>query len=484
MLGWRTHQPGLQLDVSQLPFEPLTAVSPLDGRYRRVTEQLAPYASEFALIRYRLRVEVEWFLYLDQLRIATSEPALGQELVENCRQIWKEFSIEDARTVRKIEQETNHDVKAVERFLRGKLVELGLGSRLESVHFGCTSEDINNLAYGLMLQEVRSQILLPTLNELILDIVNFGEPLVAVPMLARTHGQTASPTTVGKELAVFASRLHECSLKLINEPLLGKMNGAVGNYNAHVVAEPNVDWPRVGNTFVELLGLEHNPTTTQIEPHDYVARILNHVRGCNVVALDFVRDMWSYISIGYFRQRKKSGEVGSSTMPHKVNPIDFENAEGNLGVADSILSHLAEKLPVSRWQRDLSDSTAFRNLGVAFGHSLIAYRSAMRGIGKLDPDTDRLEGDLNEAWEVLTEAVQTVMRIEGVSDPYEKVRELVRGRTLDQTSYVEMLAKLQLSDDSRRSLEQLTPSSYVGMASEIATQAFEKIKFDRVGFEV
>ena len=470
--------------MSQLPFEPLTAVSPLDGRYRRVIDQLAPFASEFALIRYRLCVEVEWFLYLDQLRIATSEPALGQELVGNCRQIWTEFSIEDARTVRKIEQETNHDVKAVERFLRGKLVELGLSSRLESVHFGCTSEDINNLAYGLMLQEVRSQILLPTLEEMILDIVNFGEPLVAVPMLARTHGQTASPTTVGKELAVFAARLHECALKLNNEPLLGKMNGAVGNYNAHVIAEPNVDWPSVGNTFVELLGLEQNPTTTQIEPHDYVARVLNHVRGCNVVVLDFVRDMWSYISIGYFRQRKKPGEVGSSTMPHKVNPIDFENAEGNLGVANSILSHLAEKLPVSRWQRDLSDSTAFRNLGVAFGHSLIAYGSAMRGLAKLDPDTDRLEGDLNDAWEVLTEAVQTVMRSEGISDPYERVRELVRGRTLDRTSYLEMLASLQLSEDSRQSLEQLTPSSYVGLASEIATQAFEKIKSDRVGFEV
>ena len=480
MLGRGTNQPCHRLGsrMEKLPYEPLTAIGPLDGRYRSHTEQLAAFASEYALIKYRLTVEVEWYLFLNQSAQFPNFPILGSDQTSECRDVWRNFTVEDARTVRNIEAKTNHDVKAVEHFLRERLKELSLESTTEMVHFGCTSEDINNLAYALMIRDVRNELLLPSLSDVVDAIVKLAEPLVSTPMLSRTHGQSATPTTVGKELLVFGSRLNEWRSLLSEEKVFGKMNGAVGNFNAHTAACPNVDWMNMGRTFVQLLGLECNEITTQIEPHDYIARILNLIKGCNVVVLDFVRDAWGYISLGYFRQKQVEGEVGSSTMPHKVNPIDFENAEGNIGIANSILAHLAEKLPVSRWQRDLSDSTALRNLGVAFGHSLQAYQSTIRGIAKLDLDRPRVEQDLSNSWEVLTEAIQTVMRLQGMEDAYDRVKSLTRGEQLDKDSYLELLRKLNLSEDAFDTLSRLTPARYTGLAEEIALSALDKIKSD------
>ncbi len=467
------------VSTTNLPYDPLTAVGPLDGRYRKQAQELAYFTSEYALIKYRLTVEVEWYLFLNQSNQIPNFPALGGDQLDQCRDIWRGFDLESARKVRDIESKTNHDVKAVEYYFRQRLDDIGLGSTSELVHFGCTSEDINNLAYGLMIRDLRESVLLPALGNLVDEIVNLATPLVGVPMLARTHGQAASPTTVGKELAVFAARLNEWGNKLKDEVVYGKMNGAVGNYNAHIAACPNVDWLTMGRTFVQLLGLEPQDCTTQIEPHDYIARVLNLTKGCNVVLLDFVRDIWAYISLGYFRQKPVAEEVGSSTMPHKVNPIDFENAEGNLGVANALLTHLAEKLPISRWQRDLSDSTALRNLGVAFGHSVHAYQSSIRGLRKLELNNPRVSEDLSNAWEVLTEAIQSVMRIEGVRDAYDSVKMLTRGVQLNRERYLELLEKLNLTSAAKIQLSRLTPENYVGLAEEIALNALDKIKASR-----
>ncbi|MCY4143816.1 MAG: adenylosuccinate lyase [Gammaproteobacteria bacterium] len=469
----------LSAEMERLPYDPLTAIGALDGRYRRQAQELATYVSEYALIKYRLTIEVEWFLFLNQSHQIPNFSILDGEQIDRCRRIWRDFNLDDARQIRDIESKTNHDVKAVEYYLRQKLEGLHLGSTTEMVHFGCTSEDINNLAYGLMIRDVRDLVLLPKLSGLVEEIVELARPLVSVPMLARTHGQAASPTTAGKELAVFAARLNEWESKLRDEVLYGKMNGAVGNYNAHQAACPNIDWLGMGQTFVQLLGLQPHDCTTQIEPHDYIARVLTLIKGCNVVLLDFVRDIWSYISLGYFRQKQIEGEVGSSTMPHKVNPIDFENAEGNLGVANALLSHLAEKLPISRWQRDLSDSTALRNLGIAFGHSLHSYQSSVRGLRKLELNQSRVKEDLSGSWEVLTEAIQTVMRVEGIGNAYDKVKELTRGEQLDRESYLELLANLNLSTAAQDQLSQLTPENYTGLAETIALNTLDKIKMSR-----
>lgn len=460
-------------------FEPLTAISPLDGRYRAIGELLSPYASEWALMRYRVRVEIAWFLFLNQNAKLPSFPPLGDPIVNQCEDVWKEFSLEDGRTIQKIEKQTNHDVKAVERFLREKFTELDLGKQLEWIHFACTSEDINNLAYALMLRDLLSDVLLPHISELLTDVIDLAEPVVAVPMLARTHGQPASPTTLGKELVVFASRIHSVGKRLSETEIRGKMNGAVGNYNAHTVAFLNLDWLEFGESFVKSLGLTPNPTTTQIESREFLAHFLNDLQVFNGILLDFVRDIWSYISIGYFRQKQVSGEVGSSTMPHKVNPIDFENAEGNLGIANALQAHLAQKLLISRWQRDLSDSTVLRNLGTAIGHSVLSIKNARKGITKLEPDRDKIKIDLDNSWEVLTEAVQTVMRSQSISDSYELVKRAIRGKKMDEELYQQLLNESGLSDKYCSELASLRPDTYVGLAEKLAQREIDRIRSER-----
>ena len=452
--------------------EPLTAISPLDGRYRSRVAHLAEFASEFALIRYRVRVEVEWFVFLAGQDEVADLPALDSATQKRLHAVWRDFSPEDAAAVRAIEARTNHDVKAVEYFVKEAVAEIpDVAPHIEFVHFACTSEDINNLAYALMLQDVREQALTRPMRELAGTISELAAPLADVPMLARTHGQAASPTTVGKELANVAARLRGHIRKLEDVGLCGKMNGAVGNYNAHLVAYPDIDWPAKAQQFVEGLGLAFNPYTTQIEPHDYIAELCHAVMRFNQTLLDFDRDIWGYIALGYFRQRKVEGETGSSTMPHKVNPIDFENSEGNLGIANALLGHLADKLPVSRWQRDLSDSTALRSLGPAFGHCVVAYSSAQRGIGKLEIDTERLATDVDQSWEVLSEAVQTVLRASGGKEPYETLKALTRGQSLNRDVYLRLLADLDLTEQQRERLAALTPATYVGAAERLAKAA-------------
>ena len=455
---------------------PLTAVSPLDGRYRRHVEALASITSEFGLMRYRVRTEVEWFLFLAGMAEIAALPNIEPAQVAAAQAIWRDFDVADADSIKRLEAETNHDVKAVEYFVKAALGRIdGLAAHVEFVHFGCTSEDINNLAYALMLVEARATVLAPAMRRLIDALRDLAAALVEVPMLSRTHGQAASPTTVGKELANVVARL-ERQLRAFEEiEILAKMNGAVGNYNAHVVAFPQVDWPRRSRDFVTGLGLSFNAYTTQIEPHDYIAELGHSLMRFNQVLLDFDRDMWGYISLGYFRQRKVEGETGSSTMPHKVNPIDFENSEGNLGLANAVLAHLADKLPVSRWQRDLSDSTALRNVGTAFGHCLIAYSSAERGIAKLELDRSRLATDLDSAWEVLAEAVQTVLRSVGSAEPYERLKRLTRGRRMDERVYRDLLDALDLPAAVRRELAQLTPATYTGLAARLAEEALSAV---------
>lgn len=456
-------------------FEPLTAISPLDGRYRKIGELLSPYVSEWALMRYRMRVEIAWFLFLNQNASLPSFDPLSELIVEKCEDIWKEFSIKDAQAIQEIESQTNHDVKAVERFLRERFTVLELGNQLEWIHFACTSEDINNLAYALMLRDLLSEVLLPHISELLTKIVDLAEPVVALPILARTHGQPASPTTLGKELVVFASRIHGVGKRLSETEIRGKMNGAVGNYNAHTVAFPNIDWLEFGESFVRSLGLTPNPITTQIESREFLAHFLNDLQVFNGILLDFVRDIWNYISIGYFRQKQISGEVGSSTMPHKVNPIDFENAEGNLGIANALQAHLAQKLLISRWQRDLSDSTVLRNLGTAIGHSVLSMRNVCKGIAKLEPDRDKIEVDLAKSWEVLTEAVQTLMRAQGISDSYELVKRVTRGKQMDEELYQQLLTNTGLSERSLAQLNKLRPDTYVGLAVRLAQREIDRI---------
>ncbi|MXZ56311.1 MAG: adenylosuccinate lyase [Gammaproteobacteria bacterium] len=466
--------------MTKSSFESLTAIGPLDGRYRAIGELLSPYASEWALMRYRVRVEVAWFLYLNYHTNIPSFPPLSESKVNQCQKIWKDFSIEDGHTIREIENRTNHDVKAVELFLREKFVELELGDQLEWIHFACTSEDINNLAYALMIRDLLDQVLTPRLDGLVNDLLAMAEPIVALPMLARTHGQPASPTTLGKEIVVFASRMHDVGERIKGTVVRGKVNGAVGNYNAHTLALPNLDWPELGESFVKSLGLTPNPITTQIESHDYLAHFLNDLQVFNGVLLDCVRDMWNYIAIGYFRQKQVSGEVGSSTMPHKVNPINFENAEGNLGIANSLQTHLAHKLLVSRWQRDLSDSTVLRNLGVAVGHTVLSINSTCKGISKLEPDQDKIKTDLDSSWEVLTEAVQTVMRTQEISDSYGIVKQITRGKQMDDELYLQLLSDTGLSAENRAKLVSLRPDTYLGVAKELALREIDRIRNERL----
>jgi adenylosuccinate lyase len=444
----------------------LTAVSPVDGRYASKTECLRPIFSEFGLIRHRVLVEVRWLQALAAHPDIPEVAALGEHADNVLNAIVDKFCEDDARRVKNIERTTNHDVKAVEYFLKEKIAgNEELEAVAEFIHFACTSEDINNLAYGQMLREARGQVLLPMLDELIQRMVELAQTTADMPMLSRTHGQPASPTTLGKEVANVVHRLRHQRDQIVGIELLGKINGAVGNYNAHLSAYPDIDWPAFAARFVADLGLVWNPYTTQIEPHDYMAELFDALARLNVVLIDFARDVWGYISLGYFKQKTASGEVGSSTMPHKVNPIDFENAEGNFGIANAILEHLARKLPVSRWQRDLSDSTVLRNLGVGVAHAVIGYASLLRGIDKLEPNPARLQEDLDGSWEVIAEAVQTVMRRHGVAEPYEKLKELTRGKRIDAESLQAFIDGLDLPDDARRALAALTPSNYTGNAA-------------------
>ena len=452
-----------------MPDTAIDALSPLDGRYAGKLAAVRYLFSEAGLMRERVRVECAWVLAL-----AAGPAAAGLATLPGDARLWlttlaKNPAGTDVGAIKRIESRTNHDVKAVEYWIRAQLQARGaLPAQLEWVHFGCTSEDINNLAYALMLEGARSTVLIPALNAIGAALDELKERYASVPMLARTHGQTASPTTVGKELANIAARLQGQRTGLERVVIMGKMNGAVGNFNAHVAAFPNVDWLDFSARFVASLGLEPNDYTTQIEPHDWIAEYCHALMRSNTVLFDFARDMWSYISLGYFRQRPVEGEVGSSTMPHKVNPIDFENAEGNLGLANALLGHFADKLPVSRLQRDLTDSTVLRNLGVAVGHAALAYQSLETGLGKLELDAGRLGEDLERAWEVLGEAVQTVMRAHGIPDAYDRLKAFTRGRPTDQAAMRDFIASLELPVAEKERLLGLTPESYLGLAPQLA----------------
>ncbi|MEQ9005594.1 MAG: adenylosuccinate lyase [Pseudomonadales bacterium] len=448
---------------------PLMAISALDGRYRGKAEALAPLVSEFGLMRYRVLVECRWFAHLAAAPGIGELPALSAAQQQGLEAIVAGFDLTAAERIKGLEASTNHDVKAVEYFVKERVRQIdGLASHVEFVHFACTSEDINNLAYALMLRDARADVLLPAMSFLVARVSALADAHADLPMLSRTHGQPASPTTLGKELRNVAARLARQRLAVAEADLLGKINGAVGNFNAHVSAYPDVDWPALTDGFVSALGLTPNHHTTQIEPHDFIAELFHALMRFNQVVLDFDRDLWSYIAIDYFRQRKVEGETGSSTMPHKVNPIDFENSEGNLGIANALLGHMAEKLPVSRWQRDLSDSTVLRNVGSALGHSLLALQSTLRGLDRLEVNEAVIAADLAERWEVLGEAVQTVMRRYGLAEPYEQLKQATRGRQLDEALYRRLLGELALPPAARAELERLTPAGYVGLAGELA----------------
>jgi len=447
----------------------LTAISPVDGRYGSKTETLRPIFSEYGLIRHRVVVEVRWLQALSRQADIPEVPLLSVHAERVLNEIVDKFSEQDAQRVKNIERTTNHDVKAVEYFLKEKIAgNEELEAVSEFIHFACTSEDINNLAYALMLREARNQAMLPLLDTVINEIAGLAHHYADQPMLSRTHGQTASPTTVGKEMANVAARLRRQREQFAAIPVLGKINGAVGNYNAHLVAYPAVDWPEFARQFVSDLGLEFNPYTTQIEPHDYIAEQFDALARFNTVLIDFCRDVWGYISLGYFRQKTVAGEIGSSTMPHKVNPIDFENAEGNLGIANALFTHFAAKLPVSRWQRDLSDSTVLRNLGVAIAHCVIACESCLKGISKLQVNPQRTDEDLDRSWEVLAEALQTVMRRYGIEKPYEKLKDLTRDQSVTRETLAEFIRTLELPDEIKAELSSLTPASYTGNAADQA----------------
>jgi adenylosuccinate lyase len=450
-----------------LALSPLTALSPLDGRYEKKIAPLRALFSEYGLIRFRVQVEIRWLLTLSGWTELKEVPAFSPMTRSALEAIADGFSETDARRVKEIEATTNHDVKAVEYFLKEKTVANAEVAKVgEFFHFACTSEDINNLSHGLMLQHGRNDILLPVMDKLIAAITSLAVKFADQPMLARTHGQPASPTTLGKEMANLGYRLARQRTQIADVSLSGKMNGAVGNYNAHLAAYPELDWESCARDFVTGLGLEWNPYTTQIEPHDCMAELFHALSRFNTILLDFNRDLWGYISLGYFRQKVKDGEVGSSTMPHKVNPIDFENSEGNLGIANALFEHLAAKLPVSRFQRDLTDSTVLRNLGVAFGYSLLAYDSCLRGIGKLEVDSASLNTDLDHNWEVLAEPIQTVMRRYGIENPYEKLKELTRGKGgITRETLQQFIRKLAIPEDAKARLLALTPASYTGNAA-------------------
>jgi adenylosuccinate lyase len=450
---------------------PLTAVSPLDGRYAGKAAALRPIFSEFGLMHARVRVEVEWLAALAaEPGIAELAP-LGADALARLRALSERFDLEDGARVKAIEATTNHDVKAIEYFIKERLRDdAALAPALEFVHFACTSEDINNLSYALMLRQARADVLAPAMQRVVATLAGMAREHAAQPMLSRTHGQTASPTTLGKEIANVVARLQRQLRQFEGVELLGKINGAVGNYNAHVIAYPDVDWPALSRRFVEGLGLSWNGWTTQIEPHDFIAELCDAQRRINTILIDLCRDVWGYISLGYFRQALKEGEIGSSTMPHKVNPIDFENAEGNLGIANALLGHFAEKLPISRWQRDLTDSTVLRALGTAFGHTLVALDALARGLGKLSANPDRLAEDLDAAWEVLAEAVQTVMRRHGLPNPYEQLKALTRGRGITAESMREFIDTLELPAEAKQRLLALTPAGYTGLAERLARE--------------
>ncbi|MBS0424666.1 MAG: adenylosuccinate lyase [Proteobacteria bacterium] len=452
----------------------ITALSPLDGRYHSKVEPLRLYFSEFALIRFRIQVEVAWLKALSSEPQIAEVPPFSAATVAQLDNLVANFSVADAEAVKAIEATTNHDVKAVEYWLKQKLADNEEVVKVtEFIHFACTSEDINNLSHGLMLTSSLQQVMLPALDNIIIRLVELAHSLADVPMLARTHGQPATPTTLGKEIANVIYRLQRGKKQLEAVAILGKINGAVGNYNAHLSAYPELDWEKFARAFVEKLGLEFNPYTTQIEPHDTMAELFDAYARINTILLDLNRDIWGYIALGYFKQKTKADEVGSSTMPHKVNPIDFENAEGNLGIANAVLRHLSEKLPVSRWQRDLTDSTVLRNMGVALGHTLLAYDSCRKGLHKLDVNNAQLAADLDNAWEVLAEPIQTVMRRYGVANPYEQLKALTRGKSgITRETLHQFIAGLNIPEAEKNRLLAMTPRNYTGKARDLA----ERIK--------
>jgi len=461
--------PEISVPPASPTLSPLTAVSPLDGRYAAKSAPLRNIFSEYGLISRRVVVEIAWLKALARDEAISEVPPLSSEAEGRLDAIAETFTLEDAERIKTIEATTNHDVKAVEYFIKDAMAaDPELAPVREFVHFACTSEDINNLAHALMLRDGLDQVLLPSLNAVQEALGHLAAVHAAQPMLSRTHGQTASPTTLGKEIANTVARLRRQHLRIRGVPLLGKMNGAVGNFNAHTVAYPEVDWPALTQAFIDDLGLAQNRHTTQIEPHDYMAELFDAIAGANTVLLDLARDVWGYISLGYFRQRTVAGEVGSSTMPHKVNPIDFENAEGNLGLANAVFGHLSTKLPVSRWQRDLTDSTVLRNMGVAFAYTEIAHQSLLKGVGKLEVDPTRIAADLDGSWEVLAEAIQTVMRRYGIEEPYEKLKALTRGQTITEDDLRAFTQGLEIPADARAALLDLTPATYTGLAESLA----------------
>ncbi|MFT6267775.1 MAG: adenylosuccinate lyase [Alphaproteobacteria bacterium] len=449
----------------------LSALSPVDGRYGSKSQELRPYFSEFGLIKHRVLVEIRWLQALSQCSDISEVPNFSQSANTLLNTIVDNFSEVHAQEIKDIERTTNHDVKAVEYFLKDKVSDLDeLNSINEFIHFACTSEDINNLSHALMLKGGLHDVVLPYCRELINSLKTLAKEYRSIPMMARTHGQPASPTTMGKEMANVAVRLERQYAQILAVPMLGKLNGAVGNYNAHLSAYPNVDWHNISAQFVSSLGLTHNPFTTQIEPHDYIAELYDAVARFNTILIDFDRDIWGYIALGHFKQRTIAGEIGSSTMPHKVNPIDFENSEGNLGLANAIFSHLAAKLPISRWQRDLTDSTVLRNLGVGFGYALIAYQSTLKGISKLQINEGSLAAELDNNWELLAEPIQTVMRRYGIEKPYEKLKELTRGKKVNAEVMADFIDALALPDDVKQSLKLMTPENYIGDAIRLVDQ--------------
>jgi len=458
-----------QKEILIMDLNNLTAVSPIDGRYGSKTAELRPIFSEFGLIKHRVLVEIRWLQMLAANQDIAEVPALSEPANSLLDSIIDHFSIEDAEQIKTIERTTNHDVKAVEYFLKEKIADNEeLMAINEFIHFACTSEDINNLSHALMLSAARSKVILPQMHQIIDAITKLAHDLSEQPMLCRTHGQPASPSTMGKEMANIAYRLTRQYKQFANVQALGKINGAVGNYNAHISAYPELNWPEIAQNFVESLGIDFNPYTIQIEPHDYIAEYFDALARFNNILIDFNRDLWSYISLGYFKQKTIAGEVGSSTMPHKVNPIDFENSEGNLGIANALLNHLSNKLPISRWQRDLTDSTVLRNLGVGVAHSLIAYSSTIRGINKLMINEKALAEDLDNTWEILAEPIQTVMRRYGVEKPYEKLKELTRGQSITAETLKNFVATLDIPEQAKQELQSLTPANYIGNAVEQA----------------
>jgi adenylosuccinate lyase len=450
----------------------LNALSPLDGRYQPKLDTLRPYFSEYALIKHRAWVEVQWLKALSAAKELSEIAPFSVDTIKELDAAIVNFSEADAVQVKAIEARTNHDVKALEYWLKEKFDDNPeIKKASEFIHFACTSEDINNLSHGLMLKAARDGVMLPFLNDVITRLTKLSLELAEQPLLSRTHGQTASPTTMGKELANVAYRLKRQQKQLTENEILGKINGAVGNFNAHLSAYPNFDWESFAKNFVESLGLDYNPMTIQIEPHDYMAELYDTLARTNTILIDLNRDIWGYISVGYFKQKVKAGEIGSSTMPHKVNPIDFENSEGNLGMANAILRHMAEKLPISRWQRDLTDSTVLRNMGVGLGYTLLGYDSCLRGLNKLEVNVERLNEDLDNSWEVLAEPIQTVMRRYGIKNPYEQLKELTRGKGgINKASLHTFIKTLKIPAEAKQDLLEMTPANYTGKAAELTKQ--------------